>query len=178
MKTYISIIIGIFISNSVFSQDTSSNQQLSENQTYQVTPENNNNDAQTQSRIYRDTRLGSSAPQNSTYQTNNNGAGSITTNPNKGSGSTLSPNFRIDSNQNNHVYRDTRLGSSSPLYDTYEKNAYGAGAITTNPHKSGGGVFTAPTPMYQTPADTSVNVNVYDSLGNVITTNPADSISK
>jgi hypothetical protein len=33
------------------------------------------------------------------------------------------------------MYRDTRLGSSSPLYDTYEKNDYGAGAITTNPNK-------------------------------------------
>ena len=33
------------------------------------------------------------------------------------------------------IYYDTRLGSSSPLYDTYEKNDYGAGAITTNPNK-------------------------------------------
>lgn len=30
-------------------------------------------------------------------------------------------------------YIDTRLGSSSPLYDTYEKNTYGAGSVTTNP---------------------------------------------
>lgn len=35
------------------------------------------------------------------------------------------------------LYRPTRLGSSSPLYDTYKKNDYGAGAITTNPNKSG-----------------------------------------
>ena len=35
------------------------------------------------------------------------------------------------------LYRPTRLGSSSPLYNTYKKNAYGAGAITTNPNKSG-----------------------------------------
>jgi hypothetical protein len=34
-----------------------------------------------------------------------------------------------------HMYRDTRLGSSSPAYDTYEKNDYGAGAITNNPNK-------------------------------------------
>ncbi|MDE3213649.1 MAG: hypothetical protein KGM98_10475 [Bacteroidota bacterium] len=33
------------------------------------------------------------------------------------------------------MYRDTRLGSSSPLYNTYQKNDYGAGAITTNPNK-------------------------------------------
>jgi hypothetical protein len=33
------------------------------------------------------------------------------------------------------MYRDTRLGSSSKLYDTYKKNDYGAGAITTNPNK-------------------------------------------
>ena len=31
------------------------------------------------------------------------------------------------------IYRDTRLGSSSPLYNTYEKNDYGAGAVTTSP---------------------------------------------
>lgn len=33
------------------------------------------------------------------------------------------------------IYRDTRLGSSSPLYNTYEKNNNGAGSITTNPNK-------------------------------------------
>ena len=33
------------------------------------------------------------------------------------------------------IYLDTRLGSSSPLYNTYEKNDNGAGAITTNPNK-------------------------------------------
>lgn len=33
------------------------------------------------------------------------------------------------------IYRDTRLGSSSPLYNTYEKNDNGAGSITTNPNK-------------------------------------------
>lgn len=31
------------------------------------------------------------------------------------------------------LYRPTRLGSSSPLYNTYEKNAYGAGYVTTHP---------------------------------------------
>ena len=30
-------------------------------------------------------------------------------------------------------YMDTRLGSSSPLYDTWEKNKNGAGSVTTNP---------------------------------------------
>ena len=34
-----------------------------------------------------------------------------------------------------HIYRDSRLGSSSPLYNTYKKNDYGAGAVTTNPKK-------------------------------------------
>ncbi len=37
------------------------------------------------------------------------------------------------------IYRDTRLGSSSPMYNTYKKNDKGAGAITTNPNKGGGG---------------------------------------
>lgn len=40
--------------------------------------------------------------------------------------------------QKAHIYRDTRLGSSSPYYNTYEKNDNGAGAVTTNPNKSGG----------------------------------------
>lgn len=35
----------------------------------------------------------------------------------------------------NSIYRDTRLGSSSPLYNTYKKNDNGAGAVTTNPNK-------------------------------------------
>jgi hypothetical protein len=30
-------------------------------------------------------------------------------------------------------YNDTRLGSSSPLYDTWEKNNNGAGSVTTSP---------------------------------------------
>ena len=33
------------------------------------------------------------------------------------------------------MYRDTRLGSSSPKYNTYKKNKYGAGGVTTNPNK-------------------------------------------
>lgn len=33
------------------------------------------------------------------------------------------------------LYRDTRLGSSSPKYNTYKKNDYGAGAVTNNPNK-------------------------------------------
>lgn len=37
------------------------------------------------------------------------------------------------------IYRDTRLGSSSPMYNTYKKNDKGAGAITTNPNKGGSG---------------------------------------
>lgn len=46
-------------------------------------------------------------------------------------------------------YRPTRLGSSSPLYNTYTKNKRGAGAITTNPNKSGGSSF----PNETTPAE-------------------------
>jgi outer membrane biosynthesis protein TonB len=32
-----------------------------------------------------------------------------------------------------NLYSDTRLGSSSPLYDTYEKNKNGVGSVTTSP---------------------------------------------
>ncbi|MEP7253795.1 MAG: hypothetical protein ABI683_15485 [Ginsengibacter sp.] len=35
--------------------------------------------------------------------------------------------------QQAHVYIDTRLGSSTPQYDTYKKNNYGAGSVTTSP---------------------------------------------
>ena len=31
------------------------------------------------------------------------------------------------------IYFDTRKGSSSPLYNTWRKNANGAGAVTTSP---------------------------------------------
>lgn len=39
----------------------------------------------------------------------------------------------------NHIYRDTRLGSSAPMYNTYKKNDYGAGAVTTDPDKGENG---------------------------------------
>lgn len=92
--------------------------------------------------MYRDTRLGSSSPLYNTYQKNDNGAGAITTNPNKSGGVIpISPEEKtIDSaaaklTPEKQMYRDTRLGSSSPLYNTYEKNKEGAGAVTTNPIK-------------------------------------------
>lgn len=44
------------------------------------------------------------------------------------------------------IYRDTRLGSSSPKYNTYKKNDYGAGAITTNPNKNDEGSADLPHP--------------------------------
>ena len=92
--------------------------------------------------MYRDTRLGSSSPLYNTYQKNDNGAGAITTNPNKSGGMIpiTSEEMAIDSaaaklTPEKQMYRDTRLGSSSPLYNTYEKNKEGAGAVTTNPIK-------------------------------------------
>jgi len=50
--------------------------------------------------------------------------------------STITPAQKSSTKTDGHIYRDTRLGSSSPLYDTYKKNDYGAGAVTTNPHKA------------------------------------------
>lgn len=122
-KPLVAIIFSFLISNIAYSQDTSSNQRLSENQTYHVTPSAN---------------------------PNNNMTGVMT----------RDSTTKIT----HHIYRPTRLGSSSPLYNTYEKNDYGAGAITTNPNKSGGGSFTPPPTMNQAPADTNYdNVNVYDT---------------
>lgn len=85
--------------------------------------------------IYRDTRLGSSSPLYDTYKKNDYGAGSVTTNPNKSSGSAY-----VDTNNpipapatTSPDYDRDRLGSSSPLYNTYEKNNNGAGSVTTSP---------------------------------------------
>lgn len=52
----------------------------------------------------------------------------------------INNNTKIGTNNNYNpnpgpIYRDTRLGSSSPLYDTYKKNDNGAGSVTTNPNK-------------------------------------------
>ena len=112
----------------------------------------------TQSGMYRPTRLGSSSPMYNTYEKNDYGAGAVTTNPHKsGSGfentqPTIPP---VNSSDNTHdMRRDTRSGSSSPLYNTYKKNDYGAGAITTNPNKQGG---SSPV-MSTTPADSTYSV--------------------
>lgn len=111
-------------------------------------------------KVYRDTRLGSSSPQYSTYIKNKYGAGAVTTNPNKWGSGVLLKAERRQAYQSrlrtlsagNHsrrgqsptltpnVYRDTRLGSSSPMYNTYAKNKYGTGAISTNPNKRGGSI--------------------------------------
>ena len=48
---------------------------------------------------------------------------------------TFTNNTDTDKDNTKPVYRDTRLGSSSKMYNTYKKNDYGAGAITTNPKK-------------------------------------------
>lgn len=45
------------------------------------------------------------------------------------SGKPLVP--KVQSSQPTKRYSPTRLGSSSPLYDTYEKNNNGAGSVTT-----------------------------------------------
>jgi len=49
----------------------------------------------------------------------------------------INNNTKIETNNSpaSPIYRDTRLGSSSPLYNTYEKNDNGAGSVTTNPNK-------------------------------------------
>lgn len=53
--------------------------------------------------------------------------------------STINTNAKTGTDNYNRpagpIYRDTRLGSSSPMYDTYKKNNNGAGSVTTNPNK-------------------------------------------
>ncbi len=161
-KTLAIFVCGFFISTCGFSQDTSQNQRLTQDRTYEPARQAPlpNEYATPQPHIYRDARLGSSSPLYNTYKKNDYGAGAITTNPNKGSGSTVTETYPIqDSSQKSPIYRDTRLGSSSPLYNTYQKNDYGAGAITTNPNKGGGGSFTPPSVISSeaTPQDSSQN---------------------
>ena len=59
--------------------------------------------------------------------------------------------YKVTYSKKTQKYRPTRLGSSSPLYDTYKKNDNGAGAITTNPNKSAG--FGSPVISYPLKAD-------------------------
>lgn len=128
------ILTGIlFFVSTAFSQDTSINPADSSNNSNAFRTENKVN------QFYNRNRLGSSAPQYDTYQKNNYGAGSVTTDPTKGSGGGLAPTTIPAEAPKTTLYSDVRLGSSSPLYNTYEKNNYGAGAVTTNPNKSGGG---------------------------------------
>lgn len=139
IATISTFFIAISFANPAFCQDTSHNQKLTQEHTYQVSPPSNNfSQPSKKSHIYRDTRLGSSSRLYNTYKKNDYGAGAVTTNPKKGRGGVApSPDFSTDTSKTtNKIYRDTRLGSSSPLYNTYKKNDKGAGAVTTNPHKS------------------------------------------
>lgn len=124
----------LFVST-VFSQNPSTNPADSLGNSNNVLRNAENNSGQ----IYNRNRLGSSAPQYDSYEKNNYGAGSITTDPNKGSGVNMAPVKSPGDSAKTTIYSDLRLGSSSPLYNTYEKNNYGAGSVTTNPNKTGGG---------------------------------------
>lgn len=147
------LIIGsaMFTASSAYAQDTSENQKLTEEHTYpielkpHVTP--------TKPEIYRDTRLGGSSPYFNTYEKNDYGAGAITTDPNKANGIARYPQGYFDSsNLSGKIYRDTRLGGSSPGHRTYKTNDYGAGAITTDPNK--GNTGDSPVILYPTPDTT------------------------
>lgn len=147
------ITVNILPAKSANAQDTSQNQQLNQQHTYPVY-NNNSNNYKTASKphIYRDTRLGSSSPLYNTYQKNDYGAGAITNDPNKANGiSQYRQNIFDTSKSSTNIYRDTRLGGSSSLYNSYRKNDYGAGAITTNPNKDAG---SAPPQIYTEPDTT------------------------
>jgi hypothetical protein len=132
-KTAFIFFAAILSSTLAFSQDTSENQKLSENKSIQTPPSN--------------TQV--NPVENHTYYNNNS------TEYN----SVNSQYKNIPQYDNSiHAYRDTRLGSSSPLYNTYEKNDNGAGAITTNPNKGGGGEVPLPTNLGKpVPVDTAAN---------------------
>jgi uncharacterized protein (DUF2461 family) len=127
--------LALILSTPVTAQDTTSQRPALNDETYPINTTRNNHNSPHQ--IYRDTRLGSSSANYNTYEKNDNGAGAITTDPHKAAGSSSFPGMQADSSVEHapKIYRDTRLGSSSALYNTYQKNDYGAGAVTTNPHK-------------------------------------------
>lgn len=115
------------------------------------------------SQPYRETRLGSSSPLYDTYRTNDNGAGSITNQVKGGSGIVPAPTPEVSPatvTANPQIYRDTRLGSSSPLYNTYRTNDNGAGAITNQVKGNTGGI-TASTPEVN-PATINVKPQSYN----------------
>lgn len=150
----IMIVAGIMISNSLYAQDTSHTSLLDryypvQKTTNQPAPELNKATTQpvnntTNSHSATTTTI-SQAPQ--INKTNNQEVPiPQTTSPQATSSqvqNTLAPTqTNIDGMGTDYynpsgssIYRDTRLGSSSPLYNTYKKNDDGAGAITTNPNK-------------------------------------------
>ncbi len=134
--------LALLMCSQVFAQDTATKKSMLNDQTYltnNAIPESNtiNNYHPSEHQIYRDTRLGSSSRNYNTYEKNAYGAGAITTNPHKSGGISFFPEAQPDSNTFHEpkIYRDTRLGSSSAPYNTYQKNDDGAGAVTTNPRK-------------------------------------------
>ena len=107
IKTAFILSAAILSSTIAFGQDTTENQKLSQNKNIQVPSSN--------SQV--------NPIENHTYYNNNNSAYKNI------------PQF----DNSIHAYRDTRLGSSSSLYNTYQKNDYGAGSVTNNPNKGSGG---------------------------------------
>ncbi|MEO8853669.1 MAG: hypothetical protein ABI359_07820 [Ginsengibacter sp.] len=138
-------VVAVCMSDPVFCQDTSQNQKISKEHTYQVSSPSSEYTQPSKTHIYRDTRLGGSSPLYNTYKKNDYGAGAITNNPNKGSGEVSTYPYNSNSAKTTtKIYRDTRLGGSSPLYNTYKKNDNGAGSVTTNPNKGSGDSSPAP----------------------------------
>ncbi|MEO8822943.1 MAG: hypothetical protein ABI366_05150, partial [Ginsengibacter sp.] len=133
LKTFSNIILLLLIGPPALSQDTSVNQTHSKDQTYPINSPAGTFNVPQKYHIYRDTRLGSGSLLYNTYQKNDNGAGAITTNPHKTNGFVLYSDNHFDSSTKitTKIYRDTRLGSSSPNHHTYKINDEGAGAITT-----------------------------------------------
>jgi hypothetical protein len=153
--TIVCVIVSIvFFDSSAFSQDTSQNQKLSkEEHTYPI--KSNKYKGSAKHPIYRDTRLGGSSPGHRTYKTNDYGAGAITTDPHKATGVAKYPDVYFDSSKlTGKIYRDTRLGGSSPGHKTYKSNDYGAGAITTNPKNGARRSGSTPVIVYPTPDST------------------------
>lgn len=145
-------LIFSFTTFSAVSQDTSQNQRLKEEYTYPIKSNHKKYKPAIKHHIYRDTRLGGSSPYFNTYQKNDYGAGAITTDPNKSNGIAKYPGDHFDSSKlSSKIYRDTRLGGSSPHHRTYKTNDYGAGAITTDPHKGNSSGASTPEVIYSVP---------------------------
>jgi hypothetical protein len=136
IKTSIFATFLFFVSFSAFCQDSTGSSKAETKLHKFFHPENKNNVASADSAQSVSPNVASTTLADSSYKTvvNNTPSAPPVTETNA-SPAPATPVAPVQPTPANTIYRDTRLGSSSPLYNTYEKNNNGAGSVTTNPNK-------------------------------------------